>query len=124
MKTSIVCVALFMLFMALHPAHAQRCPAGADAFMNCLPLDHRTGGPGEISIQQRRFAQSHRNTGNRYLNCIHNRTTALIRRGDPRALRSVEATRSGYRYGIGPPEYARAYQSMLRENERACGKSR
>jgi hypothetical protein len=42
------CVAVFMLFMALHPAHAQRCPAGADAFGSCLPLDHRYGGPGQI----------------------------------------------------------------------------
>jgi hypothetical protein len=50
MKTSIVCVAAFMLFMALHPAHAQRCPAGADAFGSCLPLDHRYGGVS--SIQQ------------------------------------------------------------------------
>jgi hypothetical protein len=48
MKTSIVCVAVFMLFMALGPAQAQRCPAGHDAFLNCLPLDHRYGGPGQI----------------------------------------------------------------------------
>ena len=33
-------------------ANAQRCPAGADAFLNCLPLDHRYGGPGEISRPQ------------------------------------------------------------------------
>jgi hypothetical protein len=31
-------------------ATAQRCPAGADAFGSCLPLDHRYGGLG--SIQQ------------------------------------------------------------------------
>jgi hypothetical protein len=36
MKTSIICVAVFMLFMALGPAHAQRCPAGADAFRRVL----------------------------------------------------------------------------------------
>jgi len=47
MKTSIVCVAVFMLFMAPRPAHAQRCPAGADAFGSCLQ-DHRYGGPGQI----------------------------------------------------------------------------
>jgi hypothetical protein len=29
-------------------AEAQRCPAGADAFGSCLPLDHRYGGPGQI----------------------------------------------------------------------------
>jgi hypothetical protein len=29
-------------------ATAQRCPAGADAFGSCLPLDHRYGGPGQI----------------------------------------------------------------------------
>jgi hypothetical protein len=46
----VVCVAVFILVMALRPAHAQRCPAGADAFGTCLPLDHRYGGPG--SIQQ------------------------------------------------------------------------
>jgi hypothetical protein len=46
----IVLVALFMVLMALRPAAAQRCPAGADAFGSCLPLDHRYGGPG--SIQQ------------------------------------------------------------------------
>jgi hypothetical protein len=61
----------------------------------------------------------HRNTGNRYLDCIYNRTADLISRGDARAVRSVEATRRGHMYGIGPPEYARAYHSMLRENERA-----
>jgi hypothetical protein len=41
-------ITVFMLFMALGPAHAQRCPAGADAFGSCLPLDHRYGGPGQI----------------------------------------------------------------------------
>jgi hypothetical protein len=45
---TVVYVAVFMVFMALGPAHAQRCPAGADAFGSCLPLDHRYGGPGEI----------------------------------------------------------------------------
>jgi hypothetical protein len=29
-------------------ATAQRCPAGADAFGSCLPLDHRYGGPDQI----------------------------------------------------------------------------
>jgi hypothetical protein len=37
-----------MLFGTIIGAHAQRCPAGADAFGSCLPLDHRYGGPGQI----------------------------------------------------------------------------
>ena len=47
-------LALTMLLVAWTPivgaslAHAQRCPAGADAFLNCLPLDHRYGGPGTM----------------------------------------------------------------------------
>jgi hypothetical protein len=44
----VVCVAGLMLVMALRPAQAQRCPAGADAFGTCLPLDHRYGGPGQV----------------------------------------------------------------------------
>ena len=43
-----ICIVILWIFMAPRPAHAQRCPAGADAFQNCLPLDHRYGGPGEI----------------------------------------------------------------------------
>jgi hypothetical protein len=39
---------IIALFMAIQPAHAQRCPAGADAFGSCLPLHHRYGGPGQI----------------------------------------------------------------------------
>jgi hypothetical protein len=39
---------IIALLMAIQPAHAQRCPAGADAFGSCLPLDDRYGGPGEI----------------------------------------------------------------------------
>ena len=41
-------VVALLLFTALRPAHAQRCPAGADAFGSCLPLDHRYGGPGQV----------------------------------------------------------------------------
>jgi hypothetical protein len=37
-----------LMFMAVQPAQAQRCPAGADAFGSCLPLDHRYGGPGQV----------------------------------------------------------------------------
>jgi hypothetical protein len=36
---------IIALLMAIQPAYAQRCPAGADAFLNCLLLDHRYGGP-------------------------------------------------------------------------------
>jgi hypothetical protein len=41
------CVAVITLAMAA-PAYAQRCPAGADAFGSCLPLDQRYGGPGQV----------------------------------------------------------------------------
>ena len=42
-------IATAIAFYAItNPAHAQRCPAGADAFGSCLPLDHRYGGPGQI----------------------------------------------------------------------------
>ena len=84
-----------VLFMAIQPAHAQ----------------------GQVRLSPGRADAP-------YLECIRNRTAALIRQGDSRALRSVEATRQGYQYGIGPPKYARAYKSMLRENERVCEKAR
>jgi hypothetical protein len=126
-----ICIAIFTLFMAPRPAHAQRCPAGQDAFLNCLPLNHQGyRATNEISIRQQEYARSHSGrTGAQraargradapYLACIRNRTAALIRRGDPRALRSAETTRQRGS-AIGTP----AFQSMLRENERACGKAR
>jgi hypothetical protein len=81
MKTSIICVAVFMLFMALGPAHAQRCPAGADAFLNCLPLDHRYGGPGTIQQRQSRPRMNR---------CVYN--YVMERRSDPRIMRLVAET--------------------------------
>jgi hypothetical protein len=56
---TVVYVAAFMVFMALGPAHAQRCPAGADSFGSCLPLDHRYGGPGESDQAGRRVDDRH-----------------------------------------------------------------
>jgi hypothetical protein len=44
---------IIALLMAIQPARAQRCPAGADAFGSCLPLDHRYGDPGEIQTRSR-----------------------------------------------------------------------
>jgi hypothetical protein len=115
-------LSIAVLFLATGTAQAQRCPAGADAFLNCLPPDHRYGGPGEISRPQLQRAQAYIRQGPyrndpAYLACIRSRTTAAIKRGDPRALRSVEETRARGT-AIGTP----AFQSLLRENERACGK--
>src|SRR5262249_37329868 len=111
-----------VLFLATGAAQAQRCPAGADAFLNCLPLDHRYGGPGEISRPQLQRAQAYVRQGPyrndpAYLACIRSRTTAAIKRGDSRALRSVEETRRNGT-AIGTP----AFQSLLRENERGCSR--
>jgi hypothetical protein len=39
MNKVLICVAVFIMFMALKPAHAQRCPAGQDQFMNCLSMN-------------------------------------------------------------------------------------
>jgi hypothetical protein len=111
MKTSIICVAVFMLFMALGPAHAQRCPAGADEFLNCLPLDHRYGGPGAIQQKQSRPRMNR---------CVYN--YVMERRGDPRITRlAVETTKRG-----GTVEAAdtlrgmRDYVSVQRQAFRAC----
>lgn len=124
-KTSIICIAALTLIGTIIGASpAQRCPAGHDAFLNCLPLDHRYGGPGEISRPQLQRAQAYVRQGPyrndpAYLACIRSRTTAAIKRGDPRALRSAEETRARGT-AIGTP----AFQSLLRENERACGRAR
>jgi len=45
------------LFLATGTAHAQRCPAGQDAFLNCLPMDQRYGQPGQIPTPQLQHAQ-------------------------------------------------------------------
>jgi hypothetical protein len=45
-----IAIAIAIVLVTSASAIAQRCPAGADAFLNCLPPDHRYGGPG--SIQQ------------------------------------------------------------------------
>ena len=45
MKTLLIAIAIVFVASA---AYAQRCPAGADAFGSCLPLDHRYGGPGQV----------------------------------------------------------------------------
>jgi hypothetical protein len=79
-------------------------------------------GPGEISRPQLQRAQAYVRQGAyrndpAYLACIRSRTTAAIKRGDPRALRSVEETRRNGT-AIGTP----AFQSLLRENERACSR--
>jgi hypothetical protein len=104
-----------MLFMALGPAQAQRrCPAGQDQFLNCLSMNP------QMRASQEQWARGGaQRAGNRYLDCIRNRTADKIRQGDRRALASVEETR---RRGsaIGTP----AFQSLLRENERACGGKR
>ena len=81
-------------------------------------------GPGEISRPQLQRAQAYVRQGAyrndpAYLACIRSRTTAAIKRGDPRALRSAEETRARGT-AIGTP----AFQSLLRENERACGRAR
>jgi hypothetical protein len=49
-RTTILVASLIalMLMGTIIGARAQRCPAGADAFGSCLPLDHRYGGPGQI----------------------------------------------------------------------------
>jgi hypothetical protein len=122
MKTSIVCVAVFMLFMALHPAHAQRCPAGADAFQNCLPLDHRYGGPGEIPRPQLHRAQRtqqiltpHNRCKREYVMKLDARTHPALRRqlaemeklgGGEKAAKALKGTRD--------------FRAINAEAERAC----
>jgi hypothetical protein len=49
LPAALIAIVIGLMFLiAPAPAHAQRCPAGQDAFLNCLPLDHRYGGPGAI----------------------------------------------------------------------------
>jgi hypothetical protein len=98
------CVALCL---AAQPASAQRCPAGADAFQNCLPLDHRYGGPGEISRPQREHA--HRTPRNQ---CKHDYVMRL-RPTDPRFQRTPPTDPAAARR-------TREFISLNREAERAC----
>jgi hypothetical protein len=48
MRYLVALMVLVGLMLISQPTKAQRCPAGADAFGSCLPLDHRYGGPGSI----------------------------------------------------------------------------
>jgi hypothetical protein len=52
-RISVACLIISAAFLRPGPAYSQRCPAGADAFGSCLPLDHRYGGPGEIQTRSR-----------------------------------------------------------------------
>jgi hypothetical protein len=63
-------------------ANAQRCPAGADAFQSCLPLDHRYGGPGTIQQSRPRMNP-----------CVYNYVMGMRQRGDPRVTRLVAETK-------------------------------
>src|SRR5262249_53706027 len=47
LPAALIAIVIGLMFL-IAPAHAQRCPAGHNAFLNCLPLDHRYGGRGAI----------------------------------------------------------------------------
>jgi hypothetical protein len=51
-------VSLTALAITTSLAQAQRCPSGQDAFLNCLPADHRYGGPGVNSTTAPRAGNS------------------------------------------------------------------
>jgi hypothetical protein len=117
-----------LVWISSLPAHAQRCPSGADAFLNCLPPDHRYGGPGEISrpqLQRAQRAHQIRTPQGTYsasqYNCVYNYVGK--RKADPRAMRLHAMARSrgdtspaGYDALGNTPEF----RSLNREAERAC----
>jgi len=110
MKTSIICTAALTLIgtiIGASSAHAQRCPAGQDAFLNCLPPDHRYGGPGEISRPQ--LERAHRTPRNQ---CKHDYVMSL-RPTDPRFRRTPPTDPAAARR-------TREFISLNREAERAC----
>jgi hypothetical protein len=122
---SLIALLCAAIFMALRPAHAQQWQ---------LPNYGRDHGvvtePGmpkcnmAVSEECRRLyggsrarqAEPPRNyLRNAHTDCIFDRTLAARRRGDPRAMRSVEATRT-----TGTAIGTADFQSLLRENVRAC----
>jgi hypothetical protein len=92
-------------------ANAQRCPAGADAFQSCLPLDHRYGGPGTIQQSRPRMNP-----------CVYNYVMGMRQRGDPRVTRLVAETkkRGGTVEAADTLRGMRDYVSVQRQAVRAC----
>jgi hypothetical protein len=78
---AIIVAAMALLFAALSPARAQRCPAGQDYFLNCLPM----GGGQQVNAQRAKA---------RY-NCAYRRSVALTRARDPRQMRIAAKWRAG-----------------------------
>jgi hypothetical protein len=122
-----ICIAIFTLFMAPRPAHAQRCPAGQDAFLNCLPLNHQGyRATNEISIRQQEYARSHSGrTGvsSAPSECARRYINKLAKRRDPRVLRASAGTyrRGDTREAAETLRYTPDFQSVHREAFRACG---
>jgi hypothetical protein len=118
---------IIALLMAIQPAHAQRCPAGTDAFLNCLPLNHQGyRATNEISIRQQEYARSHSGrTGvsSAPSECARRYINKLAKRRDPRVLRaSAETYRRGdTREAAETLRYTPDFQSVHREAFRACG---
>jgi hypothetical protein len=113
MRTKLLLTGIAALFLATETAHAQRCPAGQDAFLNCLPTDQRYGQPGQIPTPQLQHAQRH---GRAARPCVYDYVMGLRRRGDPRARR-IEAA------GAATPGN-RNFDAVVAEAERRCSRSR
>ena len=116
------------LFLAT-PAQAQRCAAGQDAFLNCLPLDHRYGGAGEIPRPQPERAQRRIRTpqgtysASQY-NCVYRYVGRLKAANDPRTVRlQAMAGKRGdtSAAGFDALGHTRDFVSMNSEAHRACG---
>src|SRR5262245_34020937 len=91
-------IALLAAVCMPQSAYAQRCPAGQDQFMNCLPLsgpartrhEQWANQPAAYQIPGARpygAAQTNSPQQGAGYNCKYRRALALIRAGDPRQMR-------------------------------------